>query len=483
MSDPTDPSDQNESDELERPTVELDPATDAGNDAAASDDGAAPAAADAEAGAPTAAGAASPATEDLEPAGKQRRGKGRMRKVLVGLLVFLTALSVVLGGVTWWVHRTVFDTDKWLSIVGPLPQEPGVSDALAASIVKNVSETVNLQARVTEALPDQLAPLVGPVFDRVRTGIESRLSDFVASDTFTKAWVQVNRVAHDAAIRVLRGETERVITGPDGEVRLNLVPLLYKALDFLQEHASWALRGHTVPTDVDPLSDPQGAVAALSAEFGRSLPPDFAQPVVFTSAKLHTAQQAVHLFDVLFVVSLILPLVLAAIALLVSKTRRRTAVQLAVAAALAVVLAFAVVNRLERAIVDGIRNPNARPAARDTLNAALHGLRVAFVVLLVVALVVAIAAYFAGRPPWVGRLSARTKAAFTGERARGFVDWVGVHADPLRWTGITVAVVAIFLFGISWASVLIVGGLLALYLVGLEAARRRAGVAAAPQPG
>src|SRR5262249_26263861 len=149
-----------------------------------------------------------------------------------------------------------------------------------------LATVTDLRTRVQQALPAQLAPFVDPVFNALRSRIQTRLVQFVESDQFHKVWVNLNSFAHDALLKILPGQSNRLITGPNGEVRLNLVPLVYRGLTFLEENASFVLQGRTVPTGVDPVTDPQAAVAALSSEFGRQLDPTFAQPVVFQSNRL-----------------------------------------------------------------------------------------------------------------------------------------------------------------------------------------------------
>ncbi len=103
-----------------------------------------------------------------------------------------------------------------------------------------VQNMVDLETAVEEALPPELAPLAGIVADRLRPQIEAPLATFIQSDTFNRIWVAVNTRVHDAIVRILRGESNRVVTGANGEVSLNLVPLVYQRLTFLQEHASFA---------------------------------------------------------------------------------------------------------------------------------------------------------------------------------------------------------------------------------------------------
>lgn len=409
-------------------------------------------------------------TAGVEPA---KRKRGVVRPILAGTLVILTSLSIVVAVVTTWAHRTVFKTDEWIAVVGPLPREPDVAKAIAGFTMTQVQNMVDLETAVEEALPPELAPLAGIVADRLRPRIEARLATFIQSDTFNRIWVAVNTRVHDAIVRILRGESNRVVTGANGEVSLNLVPLVYQALTFLQEHASFALRGHTVPVGVDPVSDPAAAVQALSTEFGRSLPADFAQPVVFTSHRLAAAQQAVHLFDVAFVVALLLPLVLIAITIFLAKRRRRRTLQLVVGGLLALVLAQVAIKRIQESVVVAIKEPGNRRAVAEVVGAVTHGLNVLILACLITAVVVGVVAYFLGRPAWFMRLLGAGRRAMTSGRALDAQAYAADHAIEFMWAGVAVAVVVWWIVGLSWVSLGIVGGLLIGWLALVEYVRRR----------
>jgi hypothetical protein len=399
--------------------------------------------------------------------------RGLARPILAGTLVVVTSLSIVVATVTTWAHRTVFKTDEWVSIVGPLPRDPDVAHAMAQFAMTKIGEVTDLRTGIQEALPPELAPLTDVVLDRIRPRIQALLEQFIASDRFNQVWVAVNERAHAAIVAILRGESNRLEIGENGQVRLNLVPVVYRALTFLQEHASFALRGHTVPTGVDPVTDPQAAVQALSTEFGRPLPSDFAQPVVFTSASLVSAQSAVHAFDVLFILALLLPLILIVVGIVLAKNRRRRTLQLAVGALLALVFGQVLIRRIEKSVVEGVRGEGYQHAVRDVFVAVVHGLNVLFVLCVVVAVVAAIVAYLLGRPAWLMRLVAACRRGLASERSVRAQTSVSAHASEWMWGGVAVAVLVWWIVGLSWLSFGVVGLLLIGWLVLVESVRRR----------
>jgi hypothetical protein len=108
------------------------------------------------------------------------------RKILAGTLVVITSLSIVVALVTTWAHRTVFKTDEWLSVVGPLPKDPDVANAMANFAVTQIGNVTDLRANIQQALPPELAPLTDIVLDRLRPRIEAQIATFIQSDTFNR---------------------------------------------------------------------------------------------------------------------------------------------------------------------------------------------------------------------------------------------------------------------------------------------------------
>ena len=57
----------------------------------------------------------------LEKYEGEKRGKRlKLRKILVGILVVVTCLSIMVTTVDTWAHRTLLNTDAWVETVAPL---------------------------------------------------------------------------------------------------------------------------------------------------------------------------------------------------------------------------------------------------------------------------------------------------------------------------------------------------------------------------
>ena len=98
--------------------------------------------------------------------------------------------------------------------------------------------------------------------------------------------------AHAHALRVLEGDgIADGVTISDGEVSLNLLPLIGRGLTALQ--GVGLLSDVQVP-DLTIDGDPATQIAALEAALGRDLPADFAQLVVYRSDSVAQAQESVQ---------------------------------------------------------------------------------------------------------------------------------------------------------------------------------------------
>ena len=69
------------------------------------------------------------------------------RKILVGVMVVLTILSITVTTVDTWAHRTLLNTNAWVETVAPLGTDPQVTAALANYVTDQIVTTLDLQAR------------------------------------------------------------------------------------------------------------------------------------------------------------------------------------------------------------------------------------------------------------------------------------------------------------------------------------------------
>jgi hypothetical protein len=382
--------------------------------------------------------------------------KRRLRRSLVTILIVLTSLSVVVTTVAWWAHSVVFDTDHYVATVGPLIRDPQVVDALSVKLTDAVMDGLQVQERIESTLqrvPDRLpvSPelLAVPVANGVRNLLQQRFQTFLQRPAVQDLWIRANRFAHDRVVSLLRGESENS-TIEGNVVYLDLLPVVNDLLVEVEGVMSDVFN-RTIDIPEATGERAEELIPVLEERFGVDLPDDFGRIPVFESDQLAAAQRAVDIADRLVIVLLVLTIVLMVVTVALSVRRLRTVMWLGVGSALGLIVARRITFRVQEDIVEIARGETNRGAVREVVGSVFGDLRSFTVWLLVLGIVVAIAAYLAGRPPWVGRLLDRRaghgwRIQATGPTTR----WLGVHADALKILVAVVGVVLLLTVDVSW---------------------------------
>ena len=227
---------------------------------------------------------------DAPTEGSEKRGKRlKLRKILVGILVVVTCLSIVVTTVDTWAHRTLLNTDAWVETVAPLGTKPQVTAALATYVTDQIVTTLDLEQRAHDALAQaapQAAFLAGPITNAIQGFVHDKLLEFsFKSPAWETFWTEANRVAHEQTVNILRGHRrrpdDRERTGdPEPLARHHRRPPTHR-----RRRAGPVGQQDQLPqiTGTEQVSQ---AIAALSSALDRPLPPDFGQIVVFQSDDL-----------------------------------------------------------------------------------------------------------------------------------------------------------------------------------------------------
>src|SRR4029453_2155686 len=113
--------------------------------------------------------------ERLEAKPEKRR---RTRKIFTVVFVVLAVVAGSAATPGLWVRRTVYDTNRWVAVVGPLASDPAVQQTLATKLTASVFTALDVQSRVESALSDaapRLAFIAGPITN----GVEGVVQDQV----------------------------------------------------------------------------------------------------------------------------------------------------------------------------------------------------------------------------------------------------------------------------------------------------------------
>ena len=326
--------------------------------------------------------------------------QSRFRRVGAWVLVVLTGLAVVVSILGFWVHRTVLETDPFMAAVTPIVESESVQALAGDRISDQLIEALSLETRIGETLTSfqdrlldelgaalELPPLVvrriqerGLGLERLASplaaGVESRLRDavnaFMSSPEGTRLLLNVIELTHERTVFLLRDELDKLpnLVVTEGEVRLNLVPLMAEVLR-RTINAGLDIAGvdnREIP-EFTSAEDADQAVNRLARALGRDLPPDFGQVSITSEETLRDAQGLVKTFDRVVWIAIAVAILLGVLSVLLAPSITGGLIRLGVAATIAAIVAWLVVEGLVAALSGSGATPEGRAAAADLMRA------------------------------------------------------------------------------------------------------------------
>jgi hypothetical protein len=349
------------------------------------------------------------------------------RRSMAIVLVVLTSLSVVVAAVTVWAHNAVLDTDKFMETVGPALDDPALYTAVGEKVSEQTLAALDLETRISAALTDLDDFLFGSLLDALdigdrgrqilesvdrpsledlapalSTGLEERITarieGFVSSEEFRAAVPALIERAHRGVIALARGDLEQIpnVTVADGEVTLNLIPIIVEAIRRVLPDLSGLGPDITLPDQVS-----ERAVEAreqLRDALGATIPENFGQLTLMSEDQLNALQDGVVRLDRLMWGLIALSVILAIVTLLVSQTRLRTAMHLAIGLGIGFIITVLLVDWLEGQVVQAIVDPTDAAAAREIVAQVLSGLRQGALLIALIAIVAGVVLWLVNRP-------------------------------------------------------------------------------------
>jgi hypothetical protein len=294
----------------------------------------------------------------------------RKRAIAVWSLVGFATLILFISSLTLWVKRQALDTDAFVESSGQLLENDDVRGALSIALVNALYNNVDVTARVQRALPPQQKGLAPVVAGALRDFSERAANRLLESPRVQGLWEQVNRRAHKNLIAVLNGEDVRRFHTENGQVVLDLSPL----------------------------------VTRLGQRLGISekLPPDAGKITVLKSNQLDTAQTAFKVIKALTVFIVFVVLILYGLAIYLAQGHRRRIFRDIGVCVLFVGLLVLIVRRLVgNWIVDSlVKSDVDRPAGHAVWWIETELLRDIGIALIAYGLVAIAGAWLAGPTRW-----------------------------------------------------------------------------------
>ena len=360
-----------------------------------------------------------------------------------------------------WMKSVLLDTDNYVSTVAPLAHNSDVQNAIANRVTKALPADGPVEQQVVNRLPEK-AKFLGPkLADAFASVVHDATQKVVQSDQFATLWENLNRRADTQIVALLEGKGTDTVQTKNGEVALEIGPIVQKVNSALEKKGITAFSG------------------AASSASGKRI-------VLIKSTSLKNAQGVTNLLQKLAVVLPILTLLCFGLAIWLSPRRRRTILRSGLGLALGMALLLIAFNAGRHFYLDVLPasvNANAAGAVYDQLIGTLRlALRTGFVL----ALVVALAAWLAGpaRPATSMREGVLRFARGTGTaggEASPLGLYVARHKNGLRVlvVGIGLAVL-VALSAPSPLAVIVIALLMLLGVLLIEFLGRR--VTPAPEP-
>lgn len=349
----------------------------------------------------------------------RKRRRGTWPRTVSGYVVIaLAALLAPLSVVAVFARSQVGDTDRYVQTVAPLASDPAVQAAATTQLTNLVFRYVDVQglteqaieaieqgANLPPALASRLDGLVGPITNGVQNFTRDQISSLVQSDAFANAWITANRVAHNAVVAALTGQTTAGVTVSDNAVTLDLGPFLTQVKQQLVD------RGFT-------LAD---RIPAVNTQF-----------TLFQSEDIGKIQRGYDLLDTL---GYWLPFVVLALIVLgayLVPNHRRAAIVAGVLVFLTMLLIGGALAYVRHRYLDALPPERSRDANAVIFDTIVRFLRVTLRSVAIIALALAFGAFFTG--------SSRTAVVVRGWITQAAA-WVrlGLSRLGLRMGGLTAA--------------------------------------------
>jgi hypothetical protein len=349
------------------------------------------------------------------------------RRVASWILVVLMAIAVTGSVIGFWVHRTLLDTDAFMATLTPIvesePVQAVVADRAADQLIEALDLQTRLEDRLTQAesrlldrlgealdLPDAIVARLGnarlgldSLAPMIAAGVESRIREavnrFISSPEGAELLLQTIEVAHERSVLLLRDEMDQLpnVVVDEGEVRLNLVPVLAQVLRSVVNAGLDVIGIEREIPEFDSSEDATAAVTRLAGVIGRDLPPDFGQVRLTSEASLERAQGLVRAFDLALWVLVIAAVLLAIAAIWLAPSVSGGLVRVGVAASVAALVGWIAVQVIAAQVADAATTADGRLAVTEIVNALVASLSTTTLVLAIVGIGVAAAALLADR--------------------------------------------------------------------------------------
>ena len=169
-----------------------------------------------------------PATPPTAPPATPAKTRLSVRAIAAVVCLVLGLGLLPIGMLTYWGHRTVTDSERYIETMSPLAYDAEVQDSLAVFLTDKIEEQIDAEAIVAQIFGDLLAerpalnalvPVVTGAIDSLITEVVNRL---VRSDQFEKLWDAANVALQKSLMALLEGRDDGPISLQGDDVVLDI---------------------------------------------------------------------------------------------------------------------------------------------------------------------------------------------------------------------------------------------------------------------
>lgn len=400
-----------------------------------------------------------------------RPPRHRMRSALAAVLIVIGCVLAPLSAVATWAKSEVGDTDRYVATVAPLASDPDVQAAVANRVTNVVMEHIDLPALLEDVAPADrprldalIGRLGGALENAVRSFVQARTQDIVASEAFQRIWTDANRRIHAAVDKALTGSGGGAIELTDNAVKIDLAPVIEQVKQRLVDE------GLTIAEKIPEIHT------------------DF---TVLQSEDVGRVKTGFRLLQLAGTWLPIVAVVLIAAGVLLSAHRRKALVAAALGVAVATALLGAGLTVFRLIYLDSLPKGVSQPAATSVFDAIVRFLRTTIRNIVMLGVVVALAAWLTGpgryaglvRQLWTSGIAAtRATANRAGLRTGPVGPWVRRYRTWITWVLVAAAVLAYVLWSYPTAWVVVGLALALLFALAIVEFLARDDEGAAPGP-
>ncbi len=129
------------------------------------------------------------------------------RKILIGVFAALATLLLVFGNIFFWTGRTLVDTNRYVSTVGPLIKQPPIQSAIAQYTTDQVFNNFDVQGYIKSILPPKAGILAPELTSQVKNYTQTTIKSLLNNSKVQSFWYSSLTKRHTALISFSKSYT------------------------------------------------------------------------------------------------------------------------------------------------------------------------------------------------------------------------------------------------------------------------------------